>query len=159
MSAPALLPDDAILLAARDFEGLSLEQIAERYKVTIQSVSMRFTKMGRPFRPSMPAYREFVPWQIRKEHQALDATLRLRSHIKAQLDLPIPESAARRLENWHARLRSEGVVLMYRPDTDSQPWHYVPREESDGALIIRWPEDMPPPTERQRSILALPALP
>lgn len=157
MPTPRVLPDDSILLRERDFEGLSLTEIAERHKVSKSAVSQRFTKMGRPFGGNAALdYQVLLPWKIQREHLPLDAANRLRSHVRYRSGIEVAETAKRRLENWWTRLRAEGTVLIYVPDADGSPWQYVPRQESDGSLIVRWPEDMPPPTRVQRDVLTLP---
>lgn len=157
MPYPRTLPDDSLLLRERDFEGLTLEEIAARHNVTKAAVSKAFTKMGRPFGGNAAMdFREIIPWSITRAHQSLDASVRLRSHIKVRSGLEVPESAQRRLENWWQRMRDEKTVLTYSQN-EASPWHYVPREVSDGDMIVRWPEDMPPPTMRQRTLLTLPS--
>jgi hypothetical protein len=157
MPYPRILPDDSLLLRERDFEGLTLEEIAAKHNVSKAAVSKAFTRMGRPFGSHAAMdFKEIIPWSIQRPHQSLDASVRLRAHIKFRSGLEVPESAKRRLENWWLRMRDERTVLTYREDA-SPFWHYVPRKASDGNMIVRWPEDMPPPTDRQRSLLTLPA--
>lgn len=159
MSFPRSLPDDSVLLRERDFEKLSLREIADRYGVTTSAVSHQFIKMGRStIGNAAMEYWDFIPWKIQQGHKALDAAIRLRAHVRRQSGMELTESAARRLDNWWTRLRRDGTVLTYLPESAPSPWHYVPREPSDGSLIIRWPEDMPPPTEAQRTVLTLPDL-
>lgn len=156
MPAPRVLPDDSILLRERDFEGLSLEEIADRHRVSKSAVSQRFTNMGRPFGGNAQMdYQSVIPWKIERAHMPLDAANRLRAHVRHQSGIPLAESAERRLTNWHARLRAEGSVLTYDPQAES-PWQYVARVPSDGDLIIRWPADAEPPTDHQKACLTLP---
>jgi transcriptional regulator with XRE-family HTH domain len=159
MPPQRVLPDDSILLRERDFEGLSLGEIAERYGVSKSAVSQRFTNMGRPFGGNAAMdYQEIIPWNIQRAHMPLDAANRLRSHVRYRSGIEVAESAERRLKNWWNRLQAEDVVLTYEPDADTKgsPWRYVPREPSDGRLIIRWPEHVEPPTDQQRLLLSLP---
>lgn len=157
MPKPRVLPDDSILLRERDFEGLSLAEIAERHKVSKSAVSQHFTRMGRPFGGNAAMdYQEIIPWKIQRDHLSLDAAIRLRAHVRYRSGIEVAESAKRRLENWWTRMRAEDTVLTYAPSPAGSPWRYVSRQESDGKLIIRWPEGAPPPTAEQRDIFSLP---
>jgi hypothetical protein len=150
------LPDDYVLLRERDFEGLSLEEIAARHKVSKSAVSQRFTNMGRPFGGNAPVdYQSIIPWKIERAHMPLDAAVRLRSHVRHASGIELTEAAQRRLDNWHNRLRALGSVLTYSPEADP-PFQYVPRVPADGDLMIRWPAGAEPPTEGQRARLSLP---
>jgi AcrR family transcriptional regulator len=150
------LPDNSVLLRERDVEGLSISAIADRYGVTRAAVTYRFKKMGRDLgRTGAMDYTPYIPWVIRSGHHELDAPTRLRAHILRRTGGEVTPAAQRRLDNWHARLAREDVVLTYSPD-DASPWIYVQREPSDAQLIVRWPNDLPPPTDEQRAVLALP---
>jgi hypothetical protein len=157
MPTPRMLPDeDSVLLRHRDFEGLSLTEVARKYGVTKGAVSLRFSRMGRPWTTTAPVgYQDYLPWRILRDHQSLDAAQRLKAHIRHVLGHDVSELQLRRLTNWHARLRRERVVLVYDCE-QSSPWLYVPRRESDGVSVIRWPNDVPAPTPEQLRVLALP---
>jgi len=156
MPRPRTLPDDEILVRDKDFLGLSLNEIADKYGVSKQAVSALFIEMGRPWGAVAPVnYRDYLPWEIGRDHQALDAAQRLRAHIRWRTGHPSTDAQLRRLSNWHARITRENVTVVYDPVLPS-PWIYVPRTASDGELIIRWPADIEPPTDVQRAVLLLP---
>lgn len=149
------LPDGPTLIKDRYVARLTLTEIAQKYDVAKSTVSEAFTRIGRPWGGNIPVdYRAILPWPIERQHQALDAALRLKAHIKAHHAIELKPDAARRLSNWYGRLRRESVVLDYQPA--SAPWVYLQRKPEDGELLIRWPEDTPI-NERQRAALTLPA--
>ncbi len=157
MPTPKMLPDeDSVLLRHRDFEGLTLTEVAKKYGVTKGAVSHRFTRMGRPWGKDAPVdYQDYLPWKILRDHQSLDAALRLKSHIRWRTGHPLTDAQSRRLTNWHSRIAREDVTVLYEPE-QSTPWIYLPRQSSDDSLIIRWPADIAPPTDAQRAVLLLP---
>lgn len=159
MPRPAKLPDDdATLVRDRDFLGLSLMEIAEKYDVVKSAVSMRFDRMGRPFGRQAPMdYQEYLPWKVLRDHQALDAAQRLRAHIRSMTGHPVTDAQKVRLTNWYARINRQHTVVSYDA-TGVPPWAYLPRTEDDGQLIIRWPEEVAKPTMEQRRVLSLPVV-
>jgi predicted DNA-binding protein YlxM (UPF0122 family) len=150
---PRTLPDDWVLLQMRDAEGYSEAEIAAEYGVTRDAVSKRFKRMGHP---SRQGFRDVLPWPIPQRHHALYAAQRLKAHIKERRGESLSETALKRLRDWQERLQRDGVVLDYTNDDSGNPWRYLPREESDNRLVIRWPADSGPPTELQRRLLELP---
>jgi hypothetical protein len=155
MPYPKALPENHVLLRDRDILGLSLTDIAKKYNVAKSTVSEAFTKMNRPFGGNAPVdYQRILPWHIVRDHQALDGALRLKAHIRSRLGLELTPAAEKRLTNWQVRLRTNNLVLDYRPEEGS-PWVYVPRMPEDGDLVIRWPVHHDPPTGDQLKALTL----
>lgn len=163
MPAPRVLPDDSVLLRERDFEGLTLTQIAARYNVSKSAVSQRFDKMGRPWGGHSGAnapldYQAYIPWDVDRSHMALDAAIRLRAHIRYRMGEEVTDAAMKRLRNWWIRLDRDHTVLTYDPERVGSPWHYEPRETLDGSLVLRWPNTTPL-EDQVRDVLSLPEVP
>jgi transcriptional regulator with XRE-family HTH domain len=146
------LPDDWVLLQKRDAEGYSGKEIAALYGVSPQAVSNRFKKMRR----ANPGFLHVLPWRLRQGDKALYAALRLKAHIQERRGEELSHTALKRLRDWRERLRRDHVVLDYQPVDVGSPWLYVPREEIDNELVIRWPAEAEPPTAQQRGLLELP---
>ena len=149
---PRTLPDDWVLLQMRDAEGHTESEIARQYGVTPQAVSKRFKRMGHPSRVS---FRDVLPWRVTPKDHALYAAQRLKAHIKERRGEELSETAHKRLKDWRERLKRDSVVLDYRRQDIGDPWQYVPRTEADNWLVIRWPDDIEPPTDVQRRLLEM----
>lgn len=151
---PRTLPDNAVLVRDREILGLTIDQMATKYRVTEAAISLAFSRMNRPLAGGRVDYQAMLPWEIRTGHRALDAALRLRAHMRDRAGEDLTPAARRRVDAWRTRLDREHVVLAYNPDADSSPFSYVPRQDGE-SLVIRWPEGAAPPTRKQHNLLDL----
>jgi hypothetical protein len=158
------LPDNPELLKLyRD--GLSDVEIAEMYDVTYQAVNLRLNAMGirrAPFRAKVAEILESA-WPIEEagrgeyvekgRHRDLCSFLRLRLG-----DSGITVRQREGAERFERALKQGAYVMDFRPGL-AEPFPYVPREASDGRLVIRWPEGRELPEGELLEALYLPEEP
>jgi hypothetical protein len=138
-----LTPSD---IEAMRKKGYNQTQIADLHGVTRQAVSWQKKTYGGFLTPRQQAQRAW-PWETSNDHSASAAFQRLRDHGEFMITNGKgmrPEKLAR-LRSWWKKLHDENVVLEFDPDIPSTPgispkaggFRYVPREASDGDLVIR----------------------
>jgi hypothetical protein len=154
------LPDNPELLKLyRD--GKSDVEIAEMFGVTYQAVNLRLVAMGirrAPFRAKVAGILESA-WPIeetgrgkfveKSRHRDLCSFLRVR------LGDTVTSRQRWAAERFERALRQGDCVMDFQPDA-SEPFPYVPREASDGRLVIRWPEGRELPEGELLEALRLP---
>ncbi|MET8132869.1 hypothetical protein ABZV24_13085 [Streptomyces sp. NPDC005251] len=155
------LPDNQGLLKLYH-DGFSDIQIAEMYDVTYQAVNLRLGAMGvrrAPFRAQVASILESA-WPTEEtgrgayvekgRHRDLCSFLRLRLGDPGMTSRQ--RDAAQRFER---ALKKGDCVMDFRPGM-GEPFPYVPRVESDGRMVIRWPEGRKLPDGELRAALHLP---
>jgi hypothetical protein len=130
--------------------GLTQKQIAEKYQVSSQAVSAMKRYGGRKFSttPREDA-REKYPWNVPDAQQDCWIDKRLRDHGEYQTTggKGMTRDKLRRLRWFYDQLERDEVVVEYRPDNPPNEhaahggYRFVPREGSDGELIVRVDED------------------
>lgn len=79
-----------------------------------------------------------LPWLVQERHRYLYGAQMLRCVARMRAGYPVPARQARRVNNLITRLKREGLVIDYRPDT-VKGWFYVPARPID-TDIIRVPD-------------------
>lgn len=157
-----ILPTDAVLVKLFHL-GVPDKKIADDYGVTVQAVNKRMVKLGLHRKPVSRQVNEYLAhrWKVRtttdrdSHHMRYSAKM-LRVWLRRQLgDQTLSVNQLKKADEWERRLRRDGVVLCYDPDT-VDGWYYRHRHKKDGRLVIDWPEDLPFPDERFRKALELP---
>ncbi|MFC9591509.1 hypothetical protein ACFTUC_17175 [Streptomyces sp. NPDC056944] len=158
----AKLPDDETL---RKYfrDGLSDREIADMHGCSYQAVNLRFTKMGlerKPYKNIASAILE-AAWpssQYSREKFRFNRVRDLTSYMRWRLGDPnLTEKQRERAEYFMGRLRGEGEILAL-VWSEENPWVYLPREPSDGRLVIRWPADRELPKGLHLEAISLPAV-
>ncbi|WP_340376589.1 hypothetical protein U5640_16725 [Streptomyces sp. SS7] len=147
--------------------GKSDKEIAAMFDVSFQAVNKRLKLMGirrAPFKSQAQEILEHV-WpndetrriDFMRLNRARDLFYFLRSRLG---DKTLSDAEAKGAERFEALIREGNVVLNLRPDVPGEPWVLEPRLESDGRMVIRWPEGRDLlEDERHRAALELPAEP
>jgi hypothetical protein len=140
---PRVLPDNAKLLMM-EAAGMTHAQIAETYKVSRQAVTKRFNAMGEYSQASNREVTAVIPWDLRNhpgKHRLKDSEeyQGLRAFLRERMGLPVSPRSRLALK-WFMNHVESGEVLTLDAERGVR---YVPREERDGSLVIRWPEDEP----------------
>ncbi|MFD4608291.1 hypothetical protein ACFWOT_09265 [Streptomyces sp. NPDC058440] len=156
------LPDNSTLLKFyRD--GLSDAEIAEAYGVSVQAVNKRFARMDIERKPwtntatailntAWPTTKDFK----RSEYTHLNRARSLFAFMRWRLGDPtLTDRQLREAERFGMYVRTKKVVLGF--DLSSKnPWVWLPREESDGNLVLRWPEGRETPLGPHLAAITLP---
>ncbi|MGW2713694.1 hypothetical protein HKX69_05785 [Streptomyces argyrophyllae] len=157
----AKLPDNETL--RRFFrEGLSDKEIAKAYDVSVQAVNQRFSKMGLERKPWMNTATAILnaAWPTtdgfkRSEFTHLNRARELFAFMRWRLGDPtLTEKQMYMARRFESQAR-EGVVLEFAPETKSR-WVWVPRQESDGDLVLRWPAGRELPKGPHLAAITLP---
>lgn len=156
------LPEDSELLRLYAL-GLKNPEIAAQYGVTPQAVNYRFDKLKIKRRPITTQANALIGqvWTIGAEpgteyHQNLSAISYLRVWVRQRLgDDSLSAAQRKKASNFIKRVVDEDVVLKYEPWAEN-PFTYVPRQPSDGRLVVRWPSDQPRPEGGALRALELP---
>ncbi|MFF4245239.1 hypothetical protein ACFYY2_12295 [Streptomyces sp. NPDC001822] len=155
------LPDNETL---RRFyrEGLSDKEIAKAFDCSVQAVNLRFGKMNLPRKPwSNTAAAileagwprdEFDRTRFTRFNRARDLTTFIRWRLG---DPDLTDRQLERAERFTAHLERHNVVLTVDWGKEN-PWVFVPREESDGRRVIRWPEGREMPKGPHLDAISLP---
>ncbi|MFJ9900265.1 ImmA/IrrE family metallo-endopeptidase [Streptomyces sp. NPDC091280] len=160
------LPDNPVLLKHyRD--GMSDKEIAEVYGVSFQAVNKRLKELGiwrAPFKVQAQEILEHV-WPAsetnRTEYMAINRARDFFYFLRRGLgEKTTTRTLVRGSERFDRLIRESGCVLDLRPGEAEGPWVLIPRLESDGNCVIRWPEGRAPfEDEKYRAALELPETP
>lgn len=82
---------------------------------------------------------KLIPWEVKLEHRHLYPIIQLRAEARRRAGNELSPEDNARLDRWLDRMKEDGTVLHYEPDTDDG-WFYVPRREGVDLDIIREPE-------------------
>jgi len=158
------LPDDADLVKMFHL-GRTNREIAEAYGVTVQAVDQRYAAMGLQRRPIVNQVAHLLaPLQIishntgESHHNEWSMRL-LRVYLRRQLgDRTLTEKQLNQARVFEEKIRDKGLILCYYRERH-RGWVYEPRAASDGAMVVRWPEDAPRPEGNALRVLSLPCEP
>ncbi|WP_055523430.1 hypothetical protein [Streptomyces graminilatus] len=160
------LPDNPALLKLYR-NGKSDKEIAAMFDVSFQAVNKRLREMGiwrAPFKAQAQDILEHV-WPKaetqRTKFMRLNRARDLFYFLRRRLgDKALTELEMRGSERFEALIREGDVVLALMPNAPEGPWVLEPRLDSDGRMVIRWPEGRPPlADEKHRAALDLPLKP
>lgn len=123
-------------------EGLTYKEMAERYleqynlQVRPQMFSEWRRRRGLPRRISH--HEEFVPstWKMNPRHRYRMEITALRTLAQMWDGKEVSAERQRMAERLLKRVREEGVVVAYAPNTE-QGFFMIPREAKDGEAIVR----------------------
>jgi hypothetical protein len=140
--------------------GMTDKEIAIQYGASPQAVNARFVAMGlRRYRQKVTAILESA-WPTEETRRGdfvhLNRYRDLCAFLRRRLgDSEMTPNQLRSAERFERAIRDGNCVLDFRPDSD-EPWAFVPREESDGHMVIRWPAGRELPEGDLREALDLP---
>ncbi|MEU6765891.1 hypothetical protein ABZ916_25650 [Streptomyces sp. NPDC046853] len=159
----AKLPDNDVLRGLfRD--GLTDKQIAAAYGCSIAAVNARFQKMGlqrKPFSNTATAILE-AGWPAkefsRSRFNNQNTARTLYAFLRWRLGDPtLTTQQLARVRVLASRMEAKGTILELAWDEEGeQPWTFVPRKESDGRLVVRWPEGRELPKGPHLDAITLP---
>ncbi|MFB8131557.1 hypothetical protein [Streptomyces mirabilis] len=156
------LPDNPELLKLYR-NGFSDKEIAVQFDVTVQAVNMRLQQMGikrAPFRTTAKEILEAAWPSIetrRGEFIHLNRARDLYAFLRRQLrDPALTKNQRTAGERFERLIKEHNAVLDLQPGMPGGPWVLLPREPSDGRMVIRWPEGRELPAEELRAALDLP---
>lgn len=158
------LPDNDTL--RRYFrEGLSDREIAQAYGCSAQAVNLRFTKLGierKPFANVAAAILE-AAWPRnefdRSKFSRFNRVRDLSTFIRGRLGDPsLTDRQLQRTDRFVAHLERNGLILTLDWSQEN-PWVFMPREPSDGRLVVRWPEGREMPKGAHLEAISLPPVP
>lgn len=146
--------------------GFSDKEIADMFDVTVQAVNLRLSALGvqrAPFRNSAIKILE-TAWPSeetrRTEFTHLNRARDLFSFLRWRLgDAGLTKRQLADAARFERIIRNGNVVMDLQPDAKGGPWVLLPREPSDGRMVIRWPEGRELPTGELRKALDLPEEP
>ncbi len=124
--------------------GLNETQIAKQFGVTQQAVGNRLNYIEIYRKGPKSPVSSVIPWDIsqhpEKKRLTQQASFRgLRGYVRNKMGETLTERAKLDVRAFLNRVR-QGYVLDLM---DGPGFAYVPREASDGLLVVRWPEGVP----------------
>ncbi|MFE5009755.1 hypothetical protein ACFRJ3_34805 [Streptomyces sp. NPDC056696] len=143
-------------------EGRTDKEIAKAFGCSPQAVNLRFTQMGierKPFANTAAAILE-AAWPRdefeRSKFSRFNRVRDLSSFMRSRLGDPtLTAKQIQRAERFAAHLELNDLILTLDWDQEN-PWVYMPRESSDGRLVIRWPEGRERPKGPHLEAISLP---
>jgi hypothetical protein len=154
----AKLPSDAELAKLFAF-GKSQKEIAEEYEVTIQAVNLRFHKIGLHRVPYARQASQLIdsiwPERLGREHHGKTAEMIFRAYVRKQLgDKQLSHRQELQAAQFLRVVTEKLVVLTYDLDAPDG-WAFIPREDSDLNLVVRYPEGFRPAEGMNYRVLEL----
>lgn len=150
MARPRVLPTNSELVEMRD-RGLTHQQIADEVfrrtnqRIARSTVSVALMRAGEATHHKR--YNEAIPWTVPAEYGSEYPLRMLRLLGRRQHGAAMTVDEEQRLESWLGRLRDNGEVVGFCPDSpDGEPgFHYLPIEakDHDGPEPIRREEVRP----------------
>jgi transcriptional regulator with XRE-family HTH domain len=161
MPAPQHLPDNETLIKWRYIDGLSDEQIAKAAGVSIQAVNKRWKEPRKPHTNAAKAILD-AAWPTTKDFKRSEYThfgraKELMYFMRWRLgDKTLSDTQLRLARRFHAYCVTHNAVLSFDLEAGPNPWVYVPREERDGRLVLRWPDNREKPKGQYLKAITLP---
>lgn len=124
--------------------GLTHAQIAERvaaetgYPVAPKTVSAALSRAGET---KQRRYERELPWRVKTDHLYRYEAQMLRALGKRNAGLPESEYARTRLDSWLRKLESNGLVVVYVPDTE-EGFFLIKGERDDPGVPVK--QELPP---------------
>jgi len=139
-------------------------KIARMYGVTPAYITWLKKEYGGIIKSPSEMFDEMWPWEVPSRFHHCSPNHRLRDHLRFMETGGRGMSAERLalLKSFYDRLRRENVVVEFDPNIPPSEgiltggWAFVPREESDGDLIIRVNEYTKPLTDEMTLIWTFP---
>lgn len=100
MASAKKLPDDETLLQLARDEGLTNQQIGDRYGTTGEAVRQQLAKLDFRRGPERPSHAHYLPWRIRADHVGDVLARRLRAYSKRQQGRKLSPTEDRLLDEW-----------------------------------------------------------
>ncbi|MDO5495450.1 MAG: hypothetical protein Q4G64_07040, partial [bacterium] len=82
---------------------------------------------------------ELIPWMVKEEHRLAYPVAMLRVEDRRRRGEIVRTTDLERLDAWKARLKDDGLVVHYDPDTAGGFW-LVPKREGIDEDMIRVPD-------------------
>lgn len=129
MPVPRLIPDPTELrrlVAAGKTHSEIADLVYERtgQRVTRGAVSSAISRAG--LSATANRYKTHLPWRVRIEHSKHYAARMLRLLGRRDAGEELAEADEQRLDAWLTRLKDEGAVVAYAPDTDEGFFYVKP---------------------------------
>ncbi|MEW1959810.1 hypothetical protein [Kineococcus sp. NPDC059986] len=142
--AAKVIPDQEVerLIKAGLNQGEIVDYLREKHhiQVTRKAISLWSRRRGMPRqRPATPV--DIIPWKIEPQHRHKQILTLLRTEAKVRRGDPVPPRLASTYPRWREMLRTEGLVVDYKPESE-EGFVYVPRRKSDGDALVRMPKDI-----------------
>lgn len=80
-----------------------------------------------------------IPWAVKQEHRWAYPVMMLRQEARRRAGHELSDDYERQLNAWLEKLKEDGAVVHYEPDTE-EGFFYVARREGIDNDIIREPE-------------------
>ncbi|MFE9660323.1 hypothetical protein [Streptomyces sp. NPDC005955] len=151
---PRKLPNDLELLEL-EAAGLKHWEIGDRYNVSRQAVTKAFNNMDVYRRGAFHAATARLPWDVaahpaREAIKDSEAFAGLRALVRERMGVELSDRSRRSLRAFFYNVNS-GRVLTLAPE--GPVW--ARRRDSDGDMVIRWPEGAPAPTPGEVRLFSL----
>lgn len=138
MPSPRKLPDVEVLLDEAQ-QGLTNQEIGDKYGTTGEAVRQALAKAGYRRGPERPNHGRYLPWRIRADHVGDVLARRLRAYSKREQGKPLTETERRLLEEWIKFMdggNSHGLPLSVHYDrSDPDGFWLEPRQPGDRDFI------------------------
>lgn len=139
MPAVRKLPPLKKLVELAERDGLTNQQIADRYGTTSEAVRQAFAKADIHRTPARPSHARFLPWRIRADHVSDILARRLRTYSRIEQGLDVNETDRRLTEEWVKFMEgnnSYGLPLsVHYNRNDPDGFWLEPRQEGDRDFI------------------------
>jgi hypothetical protein len=142
-------------------QGYDDNELAEQYGVTPAAVNKRRLILEMRKKPIAHAVNNLIPWEVKTAHRGAshhnNARLQgLKLYLRKRLgDDTLSERQMADAGRFERRIRRDGVVLDYDPDSD-QGFHFRRRRAEDGRRVLAWPPGVELPSGEELKALDLP---
>lgn len=127
-------------------KGLKPYQVAQHLGITQSAVHWHLKSTGGEYKTPLQIAKESVPFrEVDPEHKKTSTWARIMNHAEymATGGRGMSPRKLEMLRSWYNNLEELNVVVVYDPSIPPSPgakrggWGYAPREEKDGALLLR----------------------
>ena len=135
-----VMPDKSTLRWLLNEKGFTHQQIADwveettGVRVATGSVSSAISRAG--LSDQGARYAKHLPWKVKQEHLMAYPARMLRLMGRRDAGLRLTEDQRERLDSWLSKLKEDGAVVVYVPETE-QGFHYIVAEPDRPDIPVR----------------------
>lgn len=119
-------------------EGMTYERMAEIYKekyhIEITPTAFAVWRNRRGLKERNLHDDNLMPWRVAPQHRHMHVAVQLRTEARRRAGATLSPHAAKVNEAFVRRLKEEGLVVHYDPNTPDG-WFFIPREACDSDIV------------------------
>lgn len=121
---------------------LTQQQIVDEWekdsgvRVSRSAIAMAIKRYDLESSKPRARFEDLLPWRVSAEHRMEYDARMLRLEARRRRGMPMTDEEEGLLTSWLKRVKEQGAVITYAPETHRGFW-WLERQESDGDSLIR----------------------